>query len=141
MQKSMIAKSTGSKSLIVILCIILLIFAVTDLFLTAIVGHQILLVPNVDTFLIYIYSLVLIIEVIVALLVITFEIFDSKPFYLKLLLSFLAIISIVLKFVSKINVIIGSNISLFVTFVEFILILLILVPIRVRNKLNFYICC
>ena len=134
----MIRKSASSVSLIVILCIVLLVFAVTDLFLTAIIGHEVFLIANVDPFLLSIYSLVLIVEVIFALLVITFEILYFKIFYLKILLSILAVVSIALKFISQINVIIGSNLTLFVTLVESILILLILIPNRVRNRFSFY---
>ena len=89
MQNLMISKSTGSKSLlIVILCIILLVFAVTDLFLTAIIGHEVLLIANIDRLLLSIYSLILILEVIVALLVITFEIYLFKTFLFKDFIKF-----------------------------------------------------
>lgn len=133
MEKSTIFEST--RSLVIILSTILLIFAVTGLFLTAIIGQEVLSVTKINRFYLSTHSILLILEVIVALLVVIFEIF-----YFKLVYGFIAIISLVLKFISPIHGIIGAQIALFFTLVEMVLILLILTPSKSKYKINLYDC-
>jgi hypothetical protein len=121
-----------TKSLVMILSTILLVFAVTGLFWSAIITQEIL---SVDRFDLSSYSILLILEVIVAFLVLRFE-----NFYFKLVYSFIAIVSLILKFISPINAIIGAKITSFFTFVEMVLILLVLNPKGVKYKTNFYEC-
>jgi hypothetical protein len=133
MEKSTIIECT--KSLVMILSTILLVFAVTGLFWSAIISQEILSVAKIDRFYLSFYSILLILEVIVAFLVLRFE-----NFYFKLVYSFIAIVSLILNFISPINVIIGAEITLFFTFVEMVLILLVLNPRKVKYKTNFYEC-
>jgi hypothetical protein len=130
MEKSTIFECT--KSLVMILSTILLVFAVTGLFWSAIISQQIL---RIYRFYLSSHSILLILEVIVAFLVLRFE-----NFYFKLVYCLIAIVSLILKFISPIDAIIGAKVTLFFTFVEMVLILLVLNSKNVKYNTNYYEC-
>jgi len=130
MEKSTIFECT--KSLVMILSTILLVFAVTGLFWSAIISQQIL---RIYRFYLSSHSILLILEVIVAFLILRFEIF-----YFKLVYCLIAIVSLILKFISPIDAIIGAKVTLFFTFVEMVLILLVLNSKKVKYNTNYYEC-
>lgn len=101
---------------VIILSITLLAFAVTGLFVSALT-EQLQLEAKIY---LSCYSLILIAEVFISLLVTRYD-----NYYLLLMYGLVAFISIYLKVISPINSILGPSLSLFSTFIELMLIILI----------------